>query len=83
MRGFKDGDKVKIRSWESMENEYGTDDDGDIPVPDYFVSKMKCLCRRTITVRVNRSGRLYCIEQGYTISPEMFVGDCILERREV
>lgn len=29
---FKVGDKVKVKNWEDMKNEFGTDDDGDIVI---------------------------------------------------
>ena len=29
---FKVGDKVKVKNWEDMKNEFGTDDDGDIMI---------------------------------------------------
>lgn len=35
---FKIGDKVRLRSWEDLEEEYGLDDDGDIDTPSYFLS---------------------------------------------
>lgn len=35
---FKIGDKVRLRSWEDLEEEYGLDDDGDIGTPSYFLS---------------------------------------------
>lgn len=49
---IKIGDIVKIRTWESMEKEYGLDEDGDIPVnPDTaFVGEMKPLCGLTAEV---------------------------------
>lgn len=35
---LKIGDKVKLRSWEDLEEEYGLDDDGDIDTPSFFLS---------------------------------------------
>lgn len=48
------GDIVKVRTWGSMKEEYGLDEDGDIPVnPDTaFVAKMKPLCGLTAEVVV-------------------------------
>ena len=43
---FKVGDKVKVRTWEDMEKEYG--DPGDCP--GFFVEGMKHLCGRTATI---------------------------------
>ena len=49
---IKIGDIVKIRAWESMEKEYGLDEDGDIMVnPDTaFVVEMRPLCGLTAEV---------------------------------
>ena len=43
------GDRVKIRTWESMANEYG-ETDGKIPVPYSFIKEMCFLCGKTILV---------------------------------
>lgn len=50
-RVYKPGDKLKIRSWESMAKESGIDTHGNICLPDgTFRSDMKYLCGRTFTV---------------------------------
>lgn len=36
---FKVGDKVRIRSWEDMEKEFGVDSDGDIKC-NYFLHQV-------------------------------------------
>ena len=41
---FKIGDKVRIRSWEDMAEEFGTRSDGDIPCNKTFTGEMKYLC---------------------------------------
>ena len=33
---FRVGDKVKFKSWQEMEEEFGLDDDGDIDIPFAF-----------------------------------------------
>lgn len=54
---LKVGDKVKIRSWKSMENEFGTDHDGDIYMADdhgifdYFLRDEKRLCGQIVTIK--------------------------------
>lgn len=48
---IKVGDKVKIRSWESMEKEFGLDTDGDIGAPTCFVQGMRKFCGQTVTVK--------------------------------
>lgn len=49
---FKVGDRVRIRDWDDMEREYGTDSDGDINLPDVvFTRCMRHLCGRCATIR--------------------------------
>lgn len=49
---FKVGDRVRIRDWDDMEREYGTDSDGDINLPDVvFTRGMRHLCGRCATIR--------------------------------
>mgnify|MGYP001852278019 FL=1 len=50
MRIFKVGDRVRIRSWESMAKESGIDSKGDIETKYNFVKYMKNLCGRTATI---------------------------------
>lgn len=94
MANFKIGDKVKIRTWESMEKEFDTDRDGDIPCRGYFVTDMKKYCGKVFTIKeVFRSGwyRLgggdgVC---GWKFSEDMFednvvkfkVGDKVIAKR--
>lgn len=60
MANFKIGDKVKIRTWESMVKEFGTDRDGDIPCRCYFVTYMKKYCGKVFTIKeVSRNGRYH------------------------
>lgn len=48
---FKVGDRVRIRDWDDMEREYGTDSDGDIKVPDILFTRcMRHLCGRYATI---------------------------------
>lgn len=55
---IKVGDKVKIRTWESMEKEFGLDKDGDINIrPCFFTTEMKQYCGKTLTVaRIDSDG---------------------------
>lgn len=41
---YKVGDKVKIKTWEQMESEFGLDSDGDIPCEHNFTNFMKDFC---------------------------------------
>ena len=47
---FKAGDKVRIKSWEAMEAEFGLDGDGDIKRFPWFVTGMRGLCGSEVTV---------------------------------
>ena len=49
------GDQVKIRTWESMANEYGEAGDR-IPVPYSFTEKMRFLCGETIRANASLGG---------------------------
>lgn len=46
MSKFKAGDLVRIRQWDDMKSQFGTDEDGDISLSRgfYFVQGMKHLC---------------------------------------
>lgn len=50
----KVGDRVKLRSWTSMANEYSVDVDGDICIargsrlPDYFLEEDKAFCGKFV-----------------------------------
>lgn len=44
------GDLVRFRNWKDMEEEYGVDDDGNIPCPRIFARDMKYLCGCEATV---------------------------------
>ena len=48
------GDKVTIRSWESMENEWGLDELGGICIPLSFTRKMRYLCGSEAVVEYKR-----------------------------
>ena len=61
---FKVGDRVRIRDWDDMEREYGTDSDGDIKVPDMsFLQCMRHLCGRYATIRsIDRQDNIIGLE---------------------
>ena len=61
---IKVGDKVKIRTWESMEKEYGLDGDGDINIrPCCFTTEMKQYCGKTLTVARIYSDVLFNVKE--------------------
>lgn len=94
MANFKIGDKVKIRTWESMRKEFGTDRAGDIPCRCYFVTYMKKYCGKVFTIKeVSRNGR-YRLDgdddvSDWKFSEDMFednvvkfkVGDKVIAKR--
>ena len=74
MAKFKVGDKVRVRSWESMEKEYGSDG-GYIQIPCVFCPGMKKYCGKVVTIkRVTSSGRylIYGDDHGWIFSEPMF-----------
>lgn len=47
---FKVGDRVRIKSWEQMEKEFGENFDGEINCRPCFTEYMKHLCGRTASI---------------------------------
>lgn len=47
---FKVGDKVRIRQWDDMVEEFGLDGNGDIKCMCYFIREMKNFCHKTATI---------------------------------
>lgn len=47
---IKAGDKVRIKSWEAMEAEFGLDEDGDVDCWPHFTEAMRPMCSETFTV---------------------------------
>lgn len=70
-RALRVGDRVLVRSWDSMEEEFGTDGDGDIDSLPCFSTSMRQYCGEEMTVSdagisfVNLEGADY-----YTFSPK-------------
>lgn len=59
---FKVGDKVRIRQWDNMTEQFGLDEEGDIkiPYPDLVVSaKFKHLCGKTGKIINIENGNIY------------------------
>ena len=62
---YKVGDKVKIRSWEDMEKEFGLDSDGDIKNGDTnFVRDMEHYCGKELTISEVYSSFYHTFEGG-------------------
>ena len=74
MSKFKVGDKVKVRSWEDMEKEFGLSRYGNIKTPGscYFDMCMREWCGKTLTIsKVSLSG--YSVkETGWCWTDYMF-----------
>ena len=52
MAKFKVGDRVKVRSWEDMKEQYGLNNLGSIKTPgDTFTESMKQYCGKVVTIR--------------------------------
>lgn len=47
---FKIGQKVLVRTWDSMENRFGLDENGNINVYKVFVPGMKKYCKKIVTI---------------------------------
>lgn len=52
---YKAGDKVVVRSYESMKEEYGSYSNGSIPVTCTFINYMKPFCGKVVTISEVRS----------------------------
>lgn len=70
MKQYKVGDKVTIRSWESMEREFGS----CIAVPGMFIDEMREMCGKTTRISSVVCDRRYTIADGYDYhyAPQMF-----------
>ncbi len=56
---FKVGQRVRFKTWEEMEKEFGLDKDGDIDCSKCFTKNMKKLCGTYATIRaIDKEGRI-------------------------
>ncbi len=54
---FKIGDRVQIKDWSNMAEEYGVRRDGNIRVPFTFVRDMKLFCKeKAVIINMTREG---------------------------
>lgn len=60
------GDKVKVRSWESMKKQFGIRISGAINISPYFIEDMQKFCGQTVTISEipDRSCYFRIIEDG-------------------
>lgn len=74
---YKVGDKVIIKSWDTMVAQYGLDKDGDIKTPvEYFTRSMREWCNQVLTVKRICDDQLYLMEncRVYKFTDEMIAG---------
>jgi len=74
MSKFKVGDKVRVRSWESMEKEFGTYPSGSIRTKYTFIEEMRKYCGKIVTIAY-LTGCGYGIKEdrsGHVYSDDMF-----------
>lgn len=60
---YRVGDKVRIRSWESMAKEFGYDAWGDIKIRHGFTEPMKKYCGKIVTIAKSPFSNSYYIEE--------------------
>lgn len=70
-RKFRVGDTVRIRSWESMEEEFGLDDDGDIQANLIFTTGMRHLEGRVFVIEDIVYERVRGLDVYWEISTDM------------
>lgn len=80
---YKVGDRVKIKSWDEMAEEYGVHRDETgmqyIDTPGYrFIEDMEIYCGNTMKIQYIRDNGYMMIETGYTWTDEMI--ECIDDR---
>ena len=70
---LKVGDKVTIRQWDDMAEEFGVDYDGDIKCKNIFISDMRKYCGKTFTI-VDIKGYLYTLsdDSGAALKDSVF-----------
>lgn len=76
MMEFKVGDKVKVRTWESMEKEFGTNEVGSIACKCSFTEGMRKFCNMTMTICSDMGDGMYQMEEDgmqYVWSKDMII----------
>lgn len=68
---YKVGDRVKVRSWNQMVNEYGVNECGDIKMKPLFIDSMRKYCEKIVTIK-EVCGYHYCIKE-----------DCVISYRDI
>lgn len=71
---FKVGDKVRIREWQDMVDEFGINEDGNIPCNKVFTVNMKFLCGKDFVIEdISGYGTVDGLDSSYIISTDMIV----------
>lgn len=84
---YKIGQKVLVRTWDSMENRFGLDENGNINVYMVFIPEMEKYCKKIVTIKsINRTFssedayyRIIEDNQDYMWSNDMFVQEDAIE----
>lgn len=80
---FKVGDRVRIRQWDDMENEFGTDVYGNIMVRLRFIPSMKYLCGKdAVITNINERYDYYNLNVGEAEDLVYAFSDEMLEKAE-
>jgi len=79
---YKVGDKVKIKTWDRMEKEYGIRENGNINCKKSFLPNMeeelnKLNTNRILTIKEINNNHYYMKEIGYYWSDDMI--ECLAE----
>ena len=69
---YKIGDKVRVRSWQSMLKQYGTTEYGNIAVPGCFTKGMSEWCGKIVTIKTVTSKWYRIFDDEHVWSDEMF-----------
>ena len=52
---FRIGDCVQFKEWDELVEEFGVDEDGNIPAPGFFNKKMEYLCGQIVHIKSFKS----------------------------
>lgn len=90
MREFKIGDKVQVKTWKELVDEFGITDEGSVDCGDiHFIEEMKYLCGEVITITENNFAGEYIEidskEDVWSLTPDMvhFLNECNSEHNHI
>lgn len=73
---FKIGDKVRVRQWADMKEEFGLDGNGAINCRCHFVKAMREYCGKVLTISHECNGAYWCNKSSWTFSDDMLEPAC-------